>query len=57
VLILGSHGVAATAAAGVMLTATGTVGSLCYAAWAVTDRLVAGRVVVAPDVAVAPSGA
>jgi uncharacterized membrane protein YbhN (UPF0104 family) len=54
VLILGSHGVAATAAAGVMLTVTGTVGSLCYAAWAVTDRLVAGRVAVAPEVAVAP---
>jgi hypothetical protein len=54
VLILGSHGVAATAAAGVMLTVTGTVGSITYAGWAVTDRLFAGRVTVAPEVAVAP---
>ena len=57
VLILGSHGVAATAAAGVMLTATGTVGSLGYAGWAVADRLFAGRTPVPPEVAVAPSGA
>ncbi len=34
VLILGSHGLAATAAAGVLLTATGTVAALCFAAWA-----------------------
>jgi uncharacterized membrane protein YbhN (UPF0104 family) len=54
VLILGSHGVAATAAAGVMLTVTGTCGSLSYAAWAVTDRLFAGRLAVAPEVAVTP---
>ena len=54
VLILGSHGVAATAAAGVMLTVTGTVGSLCYATWAITDRFLAGRPDVAPEVAVAP---
>jgi uncharacterized membrane protein YbhN (UPF0104 family) len=54
VLILGSHGVAATAAAGVMLTVTGTVGSLCYATWAITDRVFAGRPAVAPDAAVAP---
>jgi uncharacterized membrane protein YbhN (UPF0104 family) len=54
VLLLGSHGVAATAAAGVMLTVTGTVGSLCYAAWAVTDRVFAGRVAIPPEVAVAP---
>jgi hypothetical protein len=39
VLILGSEGVAATAAAGVLLTATGTLGGLCFAAWAGTDRL------------------
>jgi hypothetical protein len=39
VLILGPHGVAAAAAAGVLLTATGTVGGLCFAAWAVLDRL------------------
>ena len=38
VLILGSHGVATVAAAGVLLTATATVGSLCYAAWALADH-------------------
>jgi uncharacterized membrane protein YbhN (UPF0104 family) len=43
VLILGPHGVAAAAAAGVLLTATGTVGGLSFAAWAVLDRLVGGR--------------
>jgi uncharacterized membrane protein YbhN (UPF0104 family) len=39
VLILGSHGVAATAAAGVLMTVTGTIGGLCFAAWAGADRL------------------
>jgi uncharacterized membrane protein YbhN (UPF0104 family) len=39
VLILGRHGVAAAAAAGVLLTVTGIVGSLCFAAWASGDRL------------------
>ena len=34
VLILGPHGVAAATAAGVLLTATGTVGGLAFAAWA-----------------------
>ena len=48
VLILGAHGVAVAAAAGVLLTVTGTVGSLCYAGWAVADRVLAGRLVVAP---------
>jgi hypothetical protein len=38
VLILGAHGVAATAAAGVLLTATATVGALIYAGWSVADR-------------------
>jgi uncharacterized membrane protein YbhN (UPF0104 family) len=63
VLILGTFGVAATAAAGVLLTVTGTVGSICYAAWAITDRIVAGRLsagpetVVEPVVAVAPTSA
>src|SRR6266511_5809968 len=33
VLILGSDGVAAAAAAGVLMTVTGTVGGLCFAAW------------------------
>jgi uncharacterized membrane protein YbhN (UPF0104 family) len=42
VLILGSHGVAAAAAAGVLLTVTGTVGGLCFAAWAGGDRLWSG---------------
>jgi uncharacterized membrane protein YbhN (UPF0104 family) len=39
VLILGSDGVAAAAAAGVLMTATGTVGGLLFAAWAGADRL------------------
>jgi uncharacterized membrane protein YbhN (UPF0104 family) len=43
VLILGSDGVAATAAAGVLLTVTGTLGGFCFAAWAGGDRLWAGR--------------
>jgi uncharacterized membrane protein YbhN (UPF0104 family) len=39
VLILGSDGVAAAAAAGVLLTVTGTLGGLCFAAWAGADRV------------------
>jgi uncharacterized membrane protein YbhN (UPF0104 family) len=39
VLILGSRGVAAAAAAGVLMTVTGTIGGLCFAAWAGGDRL------------------
>jgi hypothetical protein len=39
VLILGADGVALTAAAGVLLTATGTAGALAYAGWAGVDRL------------------
>ena len=39
VLILGPQGVSAAAAAGVLLTATGTLGSLCFAAWAGLDLL------------------
>lgn len=39
VLILGSNGVAATAAAGALLTATGAVGALLFASWALADRL------------------
>jgi uncharacterized membrane protein YbhN (UPF0104 family) len=57
VLILGSHGVAAVAAAGVLLTVTGTVGSLCFAGWAVADRMWVGRLVAAPETAVAAGGA
>jgi len=43
VLILGRHGVAGAAAAGVLMTVTGTVGGLCFALWAGVDRLVGGR--------------
>jgi uncharacterized membrane protein YbhN (UPF0104 family) len=44
VLILGRHGVAAAAAAGVLMTVTGTVGGFAFAAWAGADRLwAAGR--------------
>ena len=63
VLILGAFGVAATAAAGVLLAVTGTVGSISYAAWAITDRIAAGRLstsletVVEPVVVVAPTSA
>jgi uncharacterized membrane protein YbhN (UPF0104 family) len=39
VLILGSDGVAEAAAAGVLMTVTGTVGGLCFAVWAGADRL------------------
>ena len=39
VLILGREGVAATAAAGLLLTVTGTLGGLCFAAWAGGDEL------------------
>jgi hypothetical protein len=39
VLILGTHGVATVAAAGVLLTATGTMGALCFAGWALGDWL------------------
>ena len=39
VLILGSDGVAAAAAAGLLMTVTGTLGGLCFAAWAGADHL------------------
>jgi uncharacterized membrane protein YbhN (UPF0104 family) len=39
VVILGADGAALTAAAGVLLTATGTAGALVYASWAGIDRL------------------
>jgi hypothetical protein len=38
-MILGSNGVAVVAAAGALLTATGAAGALCFAAWALADRL------------------
>jgi len=40
VLILGHDGVAGAAAAGLLLTVTGTIGGLCFAAWSGTDRIV-----------------
>jgi uncharacterized membrane protein YbhN (UPF0104 family) len=43
VLILGRDGVAAAAAAGLLLTVTGTIGGFCFAAWAGADRLWVGR--------------
>jgi uncharacterized membrane protein YbhN (UPF0104 family) len=39
VLILGRDGVAEAAAAGVLMTVTGTIGGLCFAGWAGADRL------------------
>lgn len=57
VLILGSNGVAATAAAGVLLTVTGIVGALCYAAWAIADRTIAGKPAASPAVVVQPTAA
>lgn len=57
VLILGAHGVAATAAAGVLVTVTGTVGSLSYAAWAIVDRLVSSARQPKPDFTVAATQA
>ncbi len=39
VLILGANGVAAVAAAGALLTATAAVGALCFASWALVDRM------------------
>lgn len=49
VLILGSHGVAASAAAGVLLAVTGMIGSICYATWALADRVAAGRLAPSPE--------
>lgn len=39
VMILGANGVAVVAAAGALLTATSAVGALCFAAWALADRM------------------
>ena len=53
VLILGTNGVAAEAAAGALLTATAAAGALCFASWAVVDRLwMRPEPAVAPGVAV-----
>jgi uncharacterized membrane protein YbhN (UPF0104 family) len=43
VMILGANGLAVTAAAGVLLTVTGTVGALGFAAWAGVDHIVRFR--------------
>ena len=40
--------------AGVLLTVTGTVGSLCNVACAISDRVVAGWITATPEVGVAP---
>ena len=39
VLILGANGVALAAAAGVLLSATGMAGTMCFGGWALADRL------------------
>ena len=39
VLILGTNGIALAAAAGVLLSATGMAGTLCFGGWALADRL------------------
>jgi hypothetical protein len=39
VLILGAHGLATAAAAGVLVTLTGIIGSLMFAAWATIDHV------------------
>jgi hypothetical protein len=39
ILILGSNGVAAAAAAGILMTVTGTIGGFCFAAWGGSDHL------------------
>jgi uncharacterized membrane protein YbhN (UPF0104 family) len=43
VLILGADGVALTAAAGVLLSATGMAGTLCFGGWALAERFLPGR--------------
>ncbi len=40
--------------AGMLLTVTGTVGSLCNVACAISDRVVAGWIRATPEVVVAP---
>ncbi|HET9073534.1 MAG TPA: lysylphosphatidylglycerol synthase domain-containing protein [Solirubrobacteraceae bacterium] len=43
-LILGAHGVASSAAAGVLLAVSGMLGSLLFASWALLDRVISARV-------------
>ena len=52
VLILGAHGVATAAAAGVLVTLTGIIGSLLFAAWAATDSIANRRRTVAAALSV-----
>ena len=54
VLILGSHGVATAAAAGVLLTITSTVGSLTYAAWATADHVIHRHPALRPELPATP---
>ena len=54
VLILGTHGIAAATAAGVLLGITGIVGSLAYAGWAIADQIAARRRQENAEVAGAP---
>lgn len=54
VLILGSHGVATAAAAGVLLAVTSTVGALFYATWATADHFLSRRPAVASELPVSP---
>ncbi len=55
VLILGTNGVAAEAAAGALLTATAAAGALCFASWALVDRLWLRRTAGAPQALSAPA--
>jgi hypothetical protein len=48
VVILGSNGVALSAAAGVLLSATGLLGTLSFGAWALADRVRPMRATVIP---------
>jgi uncharacterized membrane protein YbhN (UPF0104 family) len=52
VVILGAHGIAITAAAGALLTTTAAFGALCFAGWALLDRV---RSPVSSQLAPAPS--
>jgi uncharacterized membrane protein YbhN (UPF0104 family) len=54
VVILGANGVAVAAAAGALLTATGAVGALVFACWALVDRLTLGRRPASPVALPAP---
>jgi len=54
VLILGSHGVATVAAAGVLLTVTSIAASLCFAAWAAADLFGRRHAAISPELPVSP---